>query len=83
MTCREFADFLDDYLAANLSVAALDCFDEHLGECPDCVAYLQTYRDSVRVTKAAHRDDDGTPDDVPEDLLRAILAAKASGRDHA
>jgi anti-sigma factor RsiW len=37
MTCREFTDFLLDYVDGGLADAERDRFAEHLGECPDCV----------------------------------------------
>ena len=53
MTCREFVEFLLDYDAGELSAEQLAIFEAHMGECPPCVAYLDTYRDAVRLGKAA------------------------------
>lgn len=75
MTCRELVGFLLEYLAGELPTAQRCAFEEHLGECPDCVAYLRADRDAVRLGKAAWTDLDGPPPaDVPEELVRAILA---------
>ena len=72
MTCRDFADFLVDYIDHALPAGVRQRFDAHLAECPDCVHYLQQYRDTIRLTAAAG-------DDVlvamPEELVRAIMVS--------
>ena len=79
MTCREFAEFLMQYLSRELSVAERSVFEEHMAECPDCVAYLRTYQETIRLEKAAFADPAGpVPADVPDDLVRAILAARSA-----
>ena len=77
LTCREFVEFLMAYLSGELPAGQRAVFEEHLGECPDCVAYLRTYRETVRIEKVACGCHDLPPSDVPEELIRAILAARA------
>ena len=80
MTCHEFIDFLDDYLDGSLSLDQRTRFDEHLAECPDCQSYLESYQRTIRLGKAALADgDEPVAPDVPEDLVRAILAARPPG----
>jgi anti-sigma factor RsiW len=77
VTCRDFVQFLDDYLAGALSAEKAAGFDQHLAACPPCVNYLNTYRDTIRLGKAALRpSSEPLPEDVPEDLVRAILKAR-------
>ena len=76
MTCKEHVEFLMDYLDGLLSEPERRRFEEHLDECPDCVAYLATYREAVRLGKEACMAGDSIPTDVPEELVRAILAAR-------
>jgi anti-sigma factor RsiW len=77
MTCRELVEFLMDYLDRLLSEPERMCFEKHLGECPDCVAYLATYREAIRLGKeACTADEDSIPTDVREELVRAILASR-------
>ena len=76
LTCREFVDFLLAYQSGELPADQRAAFDEHLGECPDCVAYLDSYRQTVRIEKIACGCGDPVPADVPEELIRAILAAR-------
>lgn len=77
MTCQELVEFLMDYLDGSLSETERRCFEEHLAECPDCVAYLATYQESIRLAKdACTAGDDAFLPEVPDDLIRAILEAR-------
>ena len=80
MTCRELVDFLGAYLDGELSDEVRRRFEEHLAACPECATYLKTYRQTVKLTKRAFQDLDGPlPAGVPEDLVKAILAARRKG----
>jgi anti-sigma factor RsiW len=77
MTCREFADFILDYLAGELSSAETALFERHLSRCPHCPEYLNQYKATVEAGRAAFDDPEAeVPGDVPEDLIRAILASR-------
>ena len=80
MTCREFADFLDDYLAGALDAERRGAFDAHLGECADCVKYLSSYRRTILLAKHAMGDDDDAAApgllEMPEGLKKAVLATR-------
>jgi anti-sigma factor RsiW len=77
MTCEELIDFLMDYLDGLLSESERLSFEEHLAECPNCVAYLATYQQAIRLGKEACMvGDEALPTDVPEYLVQAILAAR-------
>lgn len=77
MTCREFADFIADYLSGELPAAARASFEDHLQVCPNCVAYLSNYRDTIALGRRAFADDEAVlPETVPEGLIRAILASR-------
>jgi len=75
LTCREIADFLMAYDDGELPPPERAVFDAHLAVCPDCVAYLQSYRATVALGKQAFRDGDAATA-VPERLVDAILAAR-------
>ncbi len=77
MTCREFADFMADYLAGELPAAARAEFDHHLDLCVNCRKYLTGYEATVKLGRAAFEDQGALPPDVPEPLVKAILAARA------
>lgn len=75
MTCREFAEFLDAFLAGTLATAERDTFQRHLAVCAHCVTYLDTYRrtvDACQRLRAAEK----VPTEVPKDLVAAILASR-------
>jgi anti-sigma factor RsiW len=77
MTCRELIDFLMAYLDHELDPEQRAVFEAHLAECADCAAYLETYKETVRLGKAALVDSDADVDErVPEELIAAILAAR-------
>lgn len=72
MNCSELiTTFLADYIDGNLPADTLADFEHHLDVCESCVAYLRMYRETIAMARAAGT----TPaaDDVPEDLVKAIL----------
>jgi anti-sigma factor RsiW len=79
MNCREFTEFLYDYLYGNLPADERVTFDEHLAECPWCVAYLDSYRKTIQMSQAAYSASEIAPPpaDAPEELVQAILHARA------
>ncbi len=71
-------EFLDDYLSGGLSAAQRAAFDSHLARCPSCVSYSKTYLEAQRVARAAFGCPDGPASaDVPEELVQAVLQARA------
>lgn len=80
MTCREVLEFLMAYLDGELPTQERAMFEEHLSICPSCQSYLQSYRDTVRVSQAASElDSDASVASLPEDLVQAILSARTKG----
>ena len=79
LPCREMVDFMSDYLDGSLEQPTRALFDAHLRICPDCVAYLGSFAEAMRLAKECHGDD-SVPADVPEDLVRAILATRRPRR---
>jgi anti-sigma factor RsiW len=41
-----------DYLAGRLNPTVLAAFEKHLGQCPDCTAFLNTYKKTIEATKS-------------------------------
>jgi anti-sigma factor RsiW len=79
LTCREILDFLAAYLDGELAPGAREDFEAHLSRCPDCVDYLESYRETLRLARASRADDDEACADVPAELVRAILASRGGG----
>jgi anti-sigma factor RsiW len=79
VTCREFADFIMAYSSGELAPAARSAFDHHLSVCANCRRYLTSYEETIKLGRRAFDEERGDlPAEVPEDLVRAILAARRS-----
>ena len=78
MNCREFTEFLHEYLFGNLPAEERAEFDNHLAECPWCVAYLDSYKKTIQLEQAVlwAPEDAPPPADAPEELVQAILRAR-------
>ena len=79
ITCRQLIDFIGSYRDNELTPDERVEFERHLRVCPSCVAYLETYEKTILLTRAAA--DEPVPDDVPESLVQAILAARSKHTD--
>ena len=77
MTCREVIEFLGAYYGGELPETQRQEFDRHLAICDACVAYLQNYTLVVRLGKQAFQPAEPGVDEVPEDLVKAILASRS------
>ena len=77
MNCREIVEFLMDYIDDELPEHVKACFDMHLQMCPPCVEYLKSYRQTIQIAKTCCHDDPASKcEQVPEELIQAILAAR-------
>jgi anti-sigma factor RsiW len=81
LTCRELTAFLADYVASELGAAQRSLFEEHMRTCPDCLAYLRSYTETMRLAKDAYADDP-VPSAIPERLVQAILAGREQVAPH-
>jgi predicted anti-sigma-YlaC factor YlaD len=74
MNCREATEFLGDYLGNGLASDVRQRFEQHVGMCQACQVFLTQYKDTILAgSLACHCDDDKAL--IPEELIRAILAA--------
>ena len=80
LSCREFIQFLDEYVDEYQSPDVRAKFEHHLAACPYCVDYLKTYRDTIALARGACADDPSMlpPDDIPEKLIEIILNSRPS-----
>ncbi len=78
LSCREFVEFLDDYVEGRLPAERRAVFERHIVLCGDCAKYLDGYRKTLSAARMALRGDESALSDaaLPEDLIRAILAAR-------
>jgi anti-sigma factor RsiW len=76
VTCRQFTDVIADYLSGELPLRTRQIFESHFDKCATCRRYLAGYEQAAKLVKLAFDEEDGAvPDDVPPDLVKAILAA--------
>tara|TARA_R110002110_G_scaffold415852_1_gene658162 strand:+ start:69920 stop:70225 length:306 start_codon:yes stop_codon:yes gene_type:complete len=79
ITCDEFEGFIAEYFEGELPAAQRQIFDMHLKICQDCRAYLKAYRNTIELGRTAFAQGDApVPDDMPHDLVAAILDARSS-----
>ena len=77
ITCKEFEDFIQRYCDDELTNRQRSQFERHLSICRECREYLVAYQHAMKVSRAVFlSSDDPVPDDVPEDLIKAILEAR-------
>ena len=79
ITCREFEDFVLRYLDGELSAGQARVFEWHMRICRECREYLAAYKRTIEIGKATlAAPDEPVPDEVPEDLVKAVLDARGS-----
>lgn len=77
MTCRDLTDFIMAYLSGEIAPGDRVRFERHLSVCVNCQKYLTAYQETVKLGKRAFEDDSAeVPGDVPDELVRAILASR-------
>jgi anti-sigma factor RsiW len=77
ITCRELIEFLIDYVDGALPEERRTEFERHLKVCPSCRNYLDSYRMTIKLGKAALTPSDEPASGVaPEGLVRAVRAAR-------
>ena len=77
MKCRELAEFLMDYVSGDLPADRREHFEFHLSKCRNCHEYLVQYEMTIKSCKVACGEmSDELPANIPEDLVKAVLAAR-------
>ncbi len=71
-----------EYLDEGLSEEQRSSFESHLGVCSECVDFMESYKQTMQLTKrlqlseAGEISEDKVLEDVPDGLVDAILAAR-------
>jgi anti-sigma factor RsiW len=68
--------FLMDYCAGTLPVTRKLEFDFHLSLCKDCRRYLDSYRKTIQLAKAAGSEQAPIPDELINAVLKTIDSAR-------
>lgn len=77
MTCTEFEEFVLSYLDGELPAKQKSMFELHIRLCRECREYLAAYRRALELGRGVMSSaDDRLPEDVPEDLIKAIVEAR-------
>ena len=79
--CKGLEKLIVDFLDDNLPMPQRMLFIEHIGECKHCEDYLQNYRQTIELSKAALSE--GKFDEhqkIPDKMIEAIMAASGSAR---
>jgi hypothetical protein len=64
--CQDVTDILIDYVSGEMSPATTVQFEAHLRACPDCTAFFNTYRETIRATRAL------PSATIPDELLSRV-----------
>ncbi len=74
LNCKEFEQFIDDYIDGSLPENVSRKVYLHLLACGDCRSYITAYQSSIEMGKAiCDKLDSEVPEDVPEELITLVL----------
>jgi len=75
LTCKEFDNFMIDYLEGSLPVWQKYVCWLHVKMCRECSYFIEQYQRVVALEQTAFDSPDApVPDSVPEELVKAALA---------
>jgi anti-sigma factor RsiW len=57
LVCQQVVELVTDYLEDALTRSERRRFEKHLRKCPNCTAYLEQMRATIRATGSLHPDD--------------------------
>ncbi len=75
ISCSEFEDFILEYLDDELPKGKRLIFEMHLKVCRECREYLASYQKGLALLPTVKDDDISDVENVPEDLVNAVLNA--------
>ena len=72
LECRKIAELLGDYLDGSLPRSTVELIEWHIDGCSPCVAFLNTYRTTIRATGQL------TSIEIPRELKQRLLSVLRS-----
>ena len=70
LTCQQVTDAIIDYVNADMDPVSARTFEAHLRDCPDCTAFLNTYRGTTRALRMLRYED--VPDEMRQRVYRFL-----------
>ena len=74
LACADGVEMLMDYLEGTLPVADRETIDTHVSGCPRCIAFVESYRHTPRILRAAT--EAALPDDLAQSLRRFLASRR-------
>jgi anti-sigma factor RsiW len=68
ISCQQLIEYCLDYIEGDLPDEEQVRFRRHLGQCPDCVTFFETYRRTPEVSRAVLRTS------IPESVRQSVQA---------
>ncbi len=65
-TCKQATSLILDYLTGELDPKTARLFEEHLMICPDCVSFLNSYKETIKFTRSL------SYEDIPSEMKKRI-----------
>ena len=69
--CKECIELLHDYLDGELNSETEASLEEHFADCPPCIAFVNTYKSTMRLCKDTLKSND-IPDAVKSRLKEFV-----------
>jgi len=74
LECRQIAELLGEYIDGTLPSHLRDLIDFHIDGCQPCVAFMNTYRGTINVTRTLA--DMPAPPELKQRLLAVLRASR-------
>lgn len=75
--CRDVGQLLYEYVEERLEPPVSQQLEQHLADCPGCLAFINTYKQTIRLSDGLR------PTEMPPELqqkLRSFITTKLSSR---
>lgn len=76
LRCRDIVELLGEYLDGGLDPATAEALSAHLADCQECMAFINTYRGTIRAARQLREEQLPLP--LRERLLAFLRQQKQS-----